>query len=364
MSDLHEYARRLAASITTPLFFDEAERLASDLFADIGKPFPTTGDPAAAAQEIARVLGSVGDFFQLGRALLFVGYLIERGAPASSIGPVALAKLPDLLSAAARAAAAHPPARDTAALARAVARTDPDGAAAMLGLEPALAGAMQILCVDRHSRRALSSHAHAVDDARALGSWSVLAYYLAELVDSSDEQRLIVIDPKRRRGASVVADGVRNGFHLFVLLEAVLVGTDGKGLWGGAPVPAAPVEIARGRRPPQPGLTARAHFDYYNWSAWAAGGLVADAPTRWIWGELPLLSIPIAHGERIVLVDAPQYDRSWDMALASAVHPQHQPSVTLERELTTEEVERWLTVIVNAPDEARARMRYAGVKLD
>jgi hypothetical protein len=222
---------------------------------------------------------------------------------------------------------------------------------------------MTLLSRERDALRDARRHERLVRNARLLGGNVIMAHFLAELLESSDHALVVVIHPSRRKGVLVDADGIRNGFHFFTLLQAVLIGDDGHGLLGGPAVPKEELEIARGITPLVGEREMRARFDYFNWSAWGPEGWLSDGPARWIWGELRLESIPKVDGQTLVLVDDPKYLRAWDARLACAVHSDQYPDVVLLRELTSEEVAHWLETIAAAPKAARDRMRYAGVRM-
>ena len=188
-----------------------------------------------------------------------------------------------------------------------------------------------------------------------------VAYFLEELLVSSDEEEIIVIQPSACRGGEVVVNNVRNGYHLFALLEGVLAGSSGKGLVGELDVSREEIAIARGEKEPGKELVLRARFDYFNWSAWGKDGCVVDAPTRWIWGDMPISVIPRVEGKMIVLMEAPRYKRTWDANLICRVHPLIRSSAVVGNEIEEFEVKRLLDLFGSASTEDRDRLKYAGV---
>jgi hypothetical protein len=360
MTTLEAFAERLAERVQRPLFFAELEQLAQDRYGDVG-PLPSAGNHEAAMRTIVAVLPRIREPFQLARAVLFAGRLVELGADASAAAREAAEHIAAFMHSAAQAVRPSPDEPDPMQLARAVATLHPDAASAILGVDAMVAGTMMLLCQDRESLRRARRHRDLIDDARIVGGTIITAHFLAELLASTDHMTMLVLDPQQRRGAIVDADGIRNGFQLFTLLEGVLLGPGG--LLGGPGVPPDELAVARGALPLTEPTEFTARLDYFNWSAWGSSGWVSDAPARFIWGELPLVSIPVVAGTPVVLVAPPRYSRSWDARLSCAVHPEQRPNVVLERELPSSEVEQWLAGLLRAPESARAAMRYAGVAL-
>jgi hypothetical protein len=218
---------------------------------------------------------------------------------------------------------------------------------------------MTLLVNDRQALRAARLDSTLTRDARIVGSLMPVADFLADLLDSSDQLEMIVLWPRLRSGVEIVADGVRNGFHLFSLLESALIGNalDGK------PVPTDETLISRGEVSPRPDEEVRARYDYFNWSAWDGSSFVADAPARWIWGELPLRSIPRAYEYPVVLMSPPRHARTWNARLMARVHPDARSEVRVVRALGAADFSFWSDRIAAAPAMARDQMKYAGVSL-
>jgi hypothetical protein len=350
-----EFAQRLSERAQRVLPFAEAAALAVNRFADVGDK-PETGDPAAAMMPIVTALQLARDPFNFGRLVLYAGYLAEKGAPTRDVARVVAERLGKFVSTAASAVESTER-RDLMQVAADVALLNPRGAAAILIIDAAIPGAMALLVKERDALRTARQDAELLPSARALSSFAKIASFLVELLESSDAQKLLVLQPSRQKGFEIVADGVRNGFHLFTLLEGALMGH----FLEGAPVPPEEVAIARGEQPLDGKREFRARFDYFNWSAWGPNGIEGDAPTRWIWGELPLRVIPRVDGSSVVLMEEPRYARTWDGSLISRVHPDMRSSVAVTNTLPASEVARWLEVFASAPAAARARMKYAGV---
>jgi hypothetical protein len=353
-----EFAQRLAERAQRVLPFKEVAALAANRFMDVGD-IPRTGDPSEAMRLVVAALRVVRDPFNFGRLLLYAGYLVENGAPARDAALLVAERLGDYLADAAIAVEGTTR-RDLMEVATDVSTINPRAASAILIVDAAIPGAMTLLVHEQEALRAARKDPDLLRNSQTLATFAKVAYFLVELLESSDEERLIVVLPTRKLGFEVVADLVRNGFHLFTLLEAALLGD----LIEGSPVPADEAAIARGDLPLDQKREFRARFDYFNWSAWGQDGFVPDAPTRWIWGELPLRFIPRVDGSRVVLMEAPRYVRTWDGSLISRVHSDIRSKVAVSSILSQSDVVRWLDRFATAPPAVRAQMKYAGVKLE
>ena len=350
-----QFAQRLAERGQHRLLFEQAAALARDRWSDIGE-VPNTGDSMAAMGYVIGALRTTGDMFNFGRLVLYAGYLAEKGAPTSEVALVVARRLGKYLSLAAIAVEGTD-GRDLMQVAVDVSKVNPSAASAILIIDGAVPGAMQLLVRERDALRIVRNDPNLLTNARIIAGFAKIAYFLVELLESSDMQKIIVLQPSRKKGFEIVADYVRNGFHLFTLLEAALIGN----FIVGPAVPPEEVAIARGERPLDQKRDFRARFDYFNWSAWGPTGFLNDAPTRWIWGELPLRLIPRVDGSPVILIEEPRYVRVWDGSLISRVHPDVRSSVVVTRELPESEVARWLEIFASASPAVRDQMKYAGV---
>jgi hypothetical protein len=356
-----EFAKLLAERARRRLSFNELAALAQNRFSEIGA-FPTEGNQNAAIGFIAEALRTVQEPFHFGRLVLFAGYLVEKGAPASEVSKVVAERLPAFFSLAAKAVelSGNEDLMDVASDASA---KNPDAASAILAAQATVAGAMTLFCKERPALRIARSNPQLLPSIKIVAGRVTSVRYLEELLESSDEAKITVIYASRQKGFEVVADNVKNGFHFFTLFQGALAEQTGREFLQGPPPSPEVLAIARGEKLPDRQLVIRAQFDYFNWSAWGDGGYVADAPTRWIWGELPLSYIPQVDGCTLVLIEQPRYVRTWDANLICAVHPDSRSFVTFARTLPQSEVVGLLNVFRTAPAAARQRMRYAGVDL-
>jgi hypothetical protein len=356
-----EFARVLSERSRRRLSFEELVALARDRFADIG-PFPTEGDQNAAMRFIVDALRTVQEPFQFGRLTLFAGYLAEKGAPTSEVSKIVAERLSNFFSLAASAVEGSG-GEDLMEIASAASGTNLDAASAVLAAQAIVTGAMTLFCKERAALRVARKSPRLLPSVKIVAGRVMSVHFLEDLLESSDEAKITVIHATRQKGYEVVADNVKNGFHFFTLFEATLSQQPGIDFLEGPPVSSEVLAIARGEKLPETDILIRARFDYFNWSAWGKGGYVADAPTRWIWGELPLSYIPQVDGRTIILIEKPRYVRTWDASLISAVHRDLRSSVDIARSLHESEVTGLLNVLQTAPAAARQQMRYAGVDL-
>jgi hypothetical protein len=110
-------------------------------------------------------------------------------------------------------------------------------------------------------------------------------------------------------------------------LAARLIGREDQGWLPGTPPTPAMVAAADGSGDPIP-----------------AGGVVGqfnlvDIHGKWLWNEGRPADIPVTDGERVVVIDPPPYQRSWNAARA---YPLMKPTMRVDRQLSTEEAHGWL----------------------
>lgn len=148
-----------------------------------------------------------------------------------------------------------------------------------------------------------------------------LAYALAVL----DDELLVVLHRPTRTGFEVRIGGIGDNFQLHTLLAHVLVGG------GHVPGTAPSAESVRLATDPKP---ARERTEIM---ATGAFELLAPNGTR-IWNEGLPDDIPVVEGRRLLVLDEPAYQRSWN---ADRCFPHLPGMAELARVLTTEETGAW-----------------------
>ncbi|MDX3315258.1 hypothetical protein P1S61_40700 [Streptomyces sp. ME08-AFT2] len=150
-----------------------------------------------------------------------------------------------------------------------------------------------------------------------------LAYALAIL----DDEPLVVLHRPTGTGFEVRIGGIGDNFQLHTLLAHVLVG--GGHVPGTAPT-AESVRLAMDPEPAQ-GRTR----------AVATGTFELLAPDgERIWNEGLPDDIPVVEGHRLLVLDEPIYQRSWN---ADRFFPMLPGAVELTRVLSADEVQTWFT---------------------
>ena len=131
------------------------------------------------------------------------------------------------------------------------------------------------------------------------------------------------------RGYRVIISGIGDNFQLHTLLAASLIGEEQRGMIPGQPP--APAEIAaasEGEVAPPDGI--KGNFN------------LVDAYGAWIWNEGRPADIPRLEGTRVVVIDPPPYERTWN---AGRAYPLMRPSVTVTAILPAAEAARWLSKV-------------------
>jgi hypothetical protein len=156
------------------------------------------------------------------------------------------------------------------------------------------------------------------------------AQWLYGLLLVLDDEPLTVLHRPTGRGYRVTISGIGDNFQLHTLLAAHLIGAKSRGLLPGKPPGAAAVAAASDGEDLTPAGGITGQFN------------LVDAYGGWIWNEGRPADIPRLEGERVVVLDPPPYQRSWN---AGRVYPLMRPSLTVDRILAADEAARWLSVV-------------------
>ncbi|WP_244942203.1 hypothetical protein [Streptomyces coelicoflavus] len=186
--------------------------------------------------------------------------------------------------------------------------------------------ALAVLCRSTEVRRRhASALLPACRDLAALEQHDLkcLAYALAIL----DDEPLVVLHRPTGTGFEVRIGGIGDNFQLHTLLAHVLVG--GGHVPGTAPS-AESVRLAMSPEPAQgrTGTVATGVFE-----------LLAPDGER-IWNEGLPDDIPVVEGHRLLVLDEPMYQRSWN---ADRFFPMLPGTAELTRVLSADEVQTWFT---------------------
>lgn len=121
--------------------------------------------------------------------------------------------------------------------------------------------------------------------------------YVRDLLRVLDGERLLVLDRATGRGWTVVIGGMGDNFQLHTLLAGELVRPGG--MPGQAPDPRwVAASLDQDVPPGTPPVTG-----WWN---------LVDADGEWIWNEGVPADIPEIGGTRVVVLDPPAYERSWN----------------------------------------------------
>jgi hypothetical protein len=184
----------------------------------------------------------------------------------------------------------------------------------------------------QRARRALPERRRLTDAAAAVSEHVEDASWLLGLLKVLDDEQLIVIHRATNRVYEVSISGIGDNFQLHTLLAATLIGDEAEGLIPGErPLPAWIAAATDGEMTPSGGI--RGQFN------------LVDATGAWIWNEGRPADIPITIGRRIIILDQPPYQRSWNIGRA---YPLMRPHTRLDRILTHGDSAAWLERIAPA----------------
>lgn len=152
------------------------------------------------------------------------------------------------------------------------------------------------------------------------------APWLLGLLRVLDDEPLVVVHRDSGRVYEVTISGVGDNFQLHTLLAATLIGDPAQGMIVGTPPRRSWIAAATdGEMAPPGGI--RGQFN------------LVDATGAWIWNEGRPADIPAIAGRRIVVIDPPPYERSWNIGRA---YPLMVPEVHLHRVMPADTATTWL----------------------
>ncbi|MBU2666585.1 hypothetical protein KOI35_24050 [Actinoplanes bogorensis] len=147
------------------------------------------------------------------------------------------------------------------------------------------------------------------------------AAWLLGLLEVLDDEPLLVLHRPAKQAYELTISGVGDNFQLHTLLAATLIG---KHLPGSPPDPSWVAAATEGELSPATPI----HGQFY----------LADATGETIWNEGRPADIPLLGDHRVVVLDPPPYERSWNLG---RTYPLMRPEVTLNRVLPAAEAFEW-----------------------
>ncbi|MCM4078979.1 hypothetical protein [Paractinoplanes hotanensis] len=158
------------------------------------------------------------------------------------------------------------------------------------------------------------------------------AVWLFGLLEVLDDEPLLVLHRPTSRAYDLTISGVSDNFQLHTLLAATLIGDESRGLLPGEPPEAAWIAAATdGDLMPANGIRGQFYL--------------ADATGETIWNEGRPADIPLLGDHRLIVLDPPPYERSWNLGRA---YPLMLPEVVLNRILPADEATQWASRVAPA----------------
>jgi hypothetical protein len=270
------------------------------------------------------------------------GSMVEMGGDPGLVFPHLFAELPRHLALACRAR------EHKAATPGALFDKDPDAARAAAALTNLLLATMTVICRKMEFRQALRAAPEIVAGIAALRDTSREADFVSQVLVLTDALELLVLVPDEQKGFRVALEAVNNNFHLFTLLQAVLI--SGGYLAGDPPDPEV-LGIATGEA-----LQPTVRLDHARWHFYTWAGLLPDDTlaatdfTTWIPGDATPATVPELDGARIVIIGPMVLgSRSWNSNEFAAIHDALRSRVDVVEVLPPDRVAAWLDRIKRAP---------------
>jgi hypothetical protein len=184
-------------------------------------------------------------------------------------------------------------------------------------------------------RQALPHRARLTDAAAAMADHAEDVPWLLGLLLVLNDEQIIVIHRDSGHVYEMTISGIGDNFQLHTLLAATLIGDPARGLIPGPPPHPAWIAAATDGEMAPPGRI-RGQFN------------LATATGDWIWNEGRPADIPVVADRRIVVIDPPPYERTWNIGRA---YPLMAPEIRLDRIQPPDEATTWLQRI--APVQSR-----------
>lgn len=206
---------------------------------------------------------------------------------------------------------------------------------------------MTMLCRSAANRHELLQQPGLADWLDVHDAISDHFYYLAGMLQVSDEDSIYVLFPEYGTGLEVSVNQVNNVYHLLTLLQPLIVQYQAKLGLRRISTALDPhlLRYAQGLTAERPIKEADAAlFNWLNAAAYQGGPL----DNRQIaWGELPVRNLPRVQ-EKVVLLGAALIGgprRSWDVGFCTTLHAAHRPQVQLQQLLAPETVTQVLEAL-------------------
>jgi hypothetical protein len=141
------------------------------------------------------------------------------------------------------------------------------------------------------------------------------APWLLGLLLVLDDEQLIVVHRATGRVYELTISGIGDNFQLHTLLAATLIGDPAQGrIPGTPPHPSWTTAAIDGEMAPPGGI--RGQFN------------LVTATGEWIWNEGRPADIPVVADHRVVVIDPPPYERTWNIGRS---YPLMVPEMRLDR---------------------------------
>lgn len=174
-------------------------------------------------------------------------------------------------------------------------------------------------------RQALPQRARLTTATETMLNHAADAPWLHGLLRVLDDEPLIVIHRDSGRVYEVIISGIGDNFQLHTLLAATLIGDPTQGLIPGTPPHPAWIAAATdGELAPSGAI--RGQFN------------LVDATGEWIWNEGHPADIPLAANRRVIVLDPPPYERTWNIG---RTYPLMLPEARLHRRIPADTALAW-----------------------
>ncbi len=316
---------------------------------EVGDYLDQLTEPAALNDGIRQLIEglNVPDVFVACRCAIMMGALVERGGDPSLGFPAVLDRLETLMPLWQRTSQLlehHCGIQHISALTEAMldvmARVDLDCVKMVLGAPCIVPAAMAMLARVPANRDTARARGALMETLGELAGRDHHAFFLEETLSAVDDMPLLVLHLDQKRGVKVRLDFVRNNFHLFSLIQTVLVS---EGVFTGKEPNRDLMDLATGSSLHAAETITHddAGFDYLNWTAIQADATIDR--TNQVQGELSPAALFKYEETPVLLLSDLQTPRQWDAGFFRPYHEYLRSGIRIEKQLTSQDVGDWLT---------------------
>ncbi|MFC8684203.1 hypothetical protein [Brevibacillus porteri] len=227
----------------------------------------------------------------------------------------------------------------------------PDTVKARVTSDFVILATMTMICRNKQARNQMRQNEGLVRLIESLYEHIDNLEYVHDVLNSVDDLEVVALHPETLSGVRVRLETVQNNFHLFTLLQDVMLQSfHVKEPFASMQRNEVAIKAASGIEYPETsGASDEALFGFFNRFGLDenSGELKQNELEGWIFGEMMPTHIPRIDGKAMILLGEKIFaSRSWDLSFCVPVHSALSPKTELLEVLSPEQTKAWLDRIV------------------